>query len=137
MKLLTLPSSIDEINKTKELVNGFIIGIKDMCVNTNFCIDDLSILNEFKDKDIFICLNKNMHNGDLKRVEELLIELNNYPIKGVLFYDIGVLNIYNRLNLNYDLVWSQEHLTTNYNTINYWNSKGYCTIIWIFTYVCI
>ena len=124
MKLLTLPSSIDEINKTKELVDGFIIGIKDMCVNTNFCIDDLSILNELKDKDIFICLNKNMHNGDLRRVEELLLELNNYSIKGVLFYDIGVLNIYNRLDLNYDLVWSQEHLTTNYNTINYWNSKG-------------
>ena len=124
MKILSLPSSIDEINKTKELVDGFIIGIKDMCVNTNFCIDDLSILNDLKDKDIFISLNKNMHNSDLPKVENILLELNNYPIKGVLFYDIGVLNIYSRLNLNYDLVWSQEHLTTNYNTINYWNSKG-------------
>ena len=124
MKLITLPSSIDEINKTKNLVDGFIIGIKDMCVNTNFCIDDLSILNNITDKDIFISLNKNMHNSDLARVESLLLELNNYHIKGVLFYDIGVLNIYNRLNLNYDLVWAQEHLTTNFNTINYWNSKG-------------
>ena len=124
MKLLSLPSSIDEINRTKNLVDGFIIGIKDMCVNTNFCIDNLSMLNNLKDKDIFISLNKNMHNGDLPKVESILLELNNYPIKGVLFYDIGVLNIYNRLDLNYDLVWSQEHLTTNYNTINYWNSKG-------------
>ena len=124
MKLLSLPSSIDEINKTKNLVDGFIIGIKDMCVNTNFCIDNLSILNELTDKDIFISLNKNMHNSDLNHVESILLELNNYPIKGVLFYDIGVLNIYNRLNLNYDLVWAQEHLTTNFNTINYWNSKG-------------
>ena len=124
MKLLSLPSSIDEINKTKDLVDGFIIGIKDMCVNTNFCVEDLSILNDLTDKDIFISLNKNMHNGDLSRVESILLELNNYPIKGVLFYDIGVLNIYNRLNLNYELVWSQEHLTTNFNTINYWNSKG-------------
>ena len=124
MKILTLPSSIDEINKTKNLVDGFIIGIKDMCVNTNFCIDDLSILNNLNGMDIFISLNKNMHNGDLSRVEDLLLKLNNYPIKGVLFYDIGVLNIYNRLNLKYDLVWAQEHLTTNFNTINYWNSKG-------------
>ncbi len=61
MKLITLPSSIDEIEKTKNLVDGFIIGIKDMCVNTNFCIDDLSILNEFKDKDIFICLKRLYH----------------------------------------------------------------------------
>ena len=124
MKLITIPSSIDEIEKTKTIVDGFIIGIKDMCVNTNFCIDDLSILSSLKDKDIFISLNKNMHNGDLSRVESILLELNNYPIKGVLFYDIGVLNIYNRLNLNYDLVWAQEHLTTNFNTINYWYRKG-------------
>ena len=50
------------------------------------------------------------------KLEELLLNLNKYSIKGVLFYDIGVLNIYNRLNLNYDLVWAQEHLTTNFNT---------------------
>ena len=36
----------------------------------------------------------------------------------------AILNIYNSLDLNYDLVWSQEHLTTNYNTINFWNSFG-------------
>ena len=124
MKLITLPSSIDEIEKTKTIVDGFIIGIKDMCVNTNFCIEDLSMLSDLSGLDIFISLNKNMHNGDLSRVEEILLELNNYPIKGVLFYDIGVLNIYNRLDLNYDLVWSQEHLTTNFNTINYWYRKG-------------
>lgn len=124
MKLITLPSSIDEIEKTRDLVDGFIIGIKDMCVNTNFCIDDLSILSSLNGLDIFISLNKNMHNKDLAKVESILLELNNYPIKGVLFYDIGVLNIYNRLNLNYDLVWAQEHLTTNFNTINYWYKKG-------------
>lgn len=124
MKLITLPSSIDEIEKTRDLVDGFIIGIKDMCVNTNFCIDDLSILSSLNGLDIFISLNKNMHNSDLVKVESILLELNNYPIKGVLFYDIGVLNIYNRLNLNYDLVWAQEHLTTNFNTINYWYKKG-------------
>ena len=38
-KILTIPSNFDEIERTKELVDGFIIGIKDMCVNTNFCID--------------------------------------------------------------------------------------------------
>ncbi len=125
-KILTIPSNINEIEKTKTIVDGFIIGIKDMCVNTNFCIDmaELDLLNKLKDKDIFISLNKNMHNKDLETVKEILIKLNNYNIKGVLYYDVGVLNIYNKLDLNYDLVWSQEHLTTNYNTINYWNKMG-------------
>ena len=125
-KILTIPSSLNEIEKTIELVDGFIIGIKDMCVNTNFCIDieDLDLLNKLKGKDIFISLNKNMHNKDLEVVKEILIKLNNHNIKGVLYYDVGVLNIYNKLDLNYNLVWSQEHLITNYNTINYWNDIG-------------
>ena len=125
-KILTLPSSLNEIEKTIDLGGGFIIGIKDMCVNSNYCIDitNLDILNKISGKDIFINLNKNMHNSDLEVVRDILIKLNNFNIKGVLYYDVGVLNIYNSLDLNYDLVWSQEHLTTNYNTINYWNSFG-------------
>ena len=125
-KIITIPFSLNEIEKTKKLVDGFIIGIKDMSVNINYCIDinELALLNTINDKDIFISLNKNMHNKDLKKVKEILLKLNSYNIKGVLYYDVGVLNIYNSLDLNYDLVWSQEHLTTNYNTINYWNSFG-------------
>ena len=125
-KILTIPSSFEEIEKTKEKTDGFIIGIKDMCVNTNLLIgiEELDLLNKFNDKDIFISLNKNIHNKDLNIVKDILIKLNEYNIKGVLYYDVGILNIYNSLDLNYDLVWSQEHLTTNYNTINFWNSFG-------------
>lgn len=122
-KILTIPSNLDEINKTKDKVDGFILGIKDMSVNVNCYIDNYDILNDI-DNDIFIALNKNMHNSDLENIKDILIKLNDYNIKGVMFYDIGVLNIYNNLDLNYDLVWSQEHLTTNYNTINYWNKFG-------------
>lgn len=125
-KILTLPSSIHEIQETKKIVDGFIIGISDMCVNANMCIDisDLSLLNEISDKDIFISINKNMHNNDLGKIKELLLELNNYSIKGVIYYDVAVLNIYISLNLKYDLVWNSEHSVTNYNTINYFNSFG-------------
>lgn len=123
-KIITIPSSIEEIEKTKDMVDGFIIGIKDMSVNCNLYIKELNLLKEIEAKDIFISLNKNMHNKDLEKIKKLLIDLNNYNIKGVLYYDVGVLNIYKSLDLNYDLIISQEHLNTNYNTINYWNSFG-------------
>lgn len=123
MKILTYPKNIEEIEKTKHLVDGFIIGIKNMSVNANMYIDSLDILKNI-DKDIFISINKNMHNSDLEKVRDILIKLNNYNIKGVIYYDVAILNIYKSLDLNYDLVWAQEHLTTNYNTINYWNSFG-------------
>ena len=124
-KILTIPNGLDEINKTINLVDGFIIGIKDMSVNVNYylSIDDFDILNSIP-KDIFISLNKNMSNSDLKLLEDILIKLNDFNIKGVLFYDLAVLNIYKRLNLNYDLVFAQEHATTNYNTINFYDLLG-------------
>ena len=123
MKILIYPKNLEEIENTKELVDGFIIGIKDMSVNANMYIDDLSVLKNIN-KDIFISLNKNMHNGDLEKLKNILIDLNNYNIKGVLYYDVAVLTIYKSLDLNYDLVWAQEHLTTNSRTINYWNKFG-------------
>lgn len=122
-KILTIPSSIEEIEKTKNVVDGFIIGIENMCVNTNMYINDLSILRKI-DKEIFISINKNMHNSDLKQLEEILDELDNYNIKGILYYDISVLNIYKKKKHKYDLVWYQEHATTNYAGVNYWNSFG-------------
>ena len=123
MKILIYPKNIEEIEITTNIVDGYIIGIKDMSVNANMYIDDLSILNNIK-KDIFVSLNKNMHNSDLDKLKEILIELNEYNIKGVMYYDIAVLSMYKSLDLNYDLVWAQEHLTTNSATINYYHNVG-------------
>ncbi len=125
-KIITIPSSIDEINKTLNIIDGFIIGIDNMSVNTNLniSINSISILDDYKDKDIFISLNKNMHNIDLKCLKDIMIKLNSYNIKGVLYYDVAVLQIYKEIKPNYELVWSQEHSTTNYSTINYWYEKG-------------
>lgn len=123
-KLLLIPKSLDEINKTKDIVDGFIVGIKNYSVNMNLYIDINDIKDLPTDKEIFISLNKNFNSTDIKNIEKLLLDLNNYNIKGVLFYDVGVLNIYNRLDLNYDLVLSQEHLSTNYNTINFYYDNG-------------
>ena len=123
-KILVLPNSLDDINILKDKVDGFIIGIEGLSINSNYNISDLSILNTIMDKDIFIYMDKNLHNNDLENVRDILIELDNYNIKGVLYYDVAVLNIYKNLDLKYDLVWSQEHATTNYNTINYWYDEG-------------
>ena len=45
-------------------------------------------------------------------------------IKGILYYDAAVVAFYNEIKPDYDLVWSQEHMTTSSVTCNYWKSKG-------------
>lgn len=107
----------------KDYCDGFILGIKDLCVNFNviFTIEEVKkLVLKYSDKDIFVSLNKNMHAGDLKLLKETLITLENINIKGIFFYDISIVEYKNELNLKHDLVWNQEHLTTNFNTCNYW-----------------
>lgn len=120
-KIIVIPNTINNISNID--ADAILLGINNYSVNTlNINIDDLNLLN-FKG-ELFISLNKNLMNEDLDIIEDILIKLNNYNIKGVFYYDVGLLNIAKRLDLNYDLIWSAEHLTTNYFTINYWKSKG-------------
>ena len=121
MKTLVIPSSLEIINKLN--CDGVILGIKDLSVNMPFYIDIDDIQN-IENKEIFIALNKNMHNCDLKLLKETLIKLNDYNIKGVIYYDISIVNYYQELDLNYDLVWNQEHMTNNYYTTNFWYENG-------------
>lgn len=126
-ELIIIPTNKEIINITKSHVDGFIVGVENLCTNICFCInkDNISILNELSDKDLFISLNKNINDDELDLVKDYLLLFKNYNIKGLLIYDIGVFNLYKKLDLNYEIYWSQEHLTTNYASINYWNNEGF------------
>lgn len=121
MKTLVIPSSVEMIEKLN--CDGVIIGIKDLSINMPYYFD-IEDLNKIKNKEIFVCLNKNMHNSDLELLEQTLIKLNDYDIKAVIFYDLAIPNMHSRLNLNYELVWNQEHMTNNYYTTNFWYDQN-------------
>lgn len=123
MKILLIPNSKDDF-RLKDKVDGFILPIKDLSINYNYYIEDLDIINELNGKDIFISLNKNMHNKDLSKLKDTLLKLENYDIKGIIYYDISVVNYKKELGLKNDIVWNQEHMVTNYSTINYWYNEG-------------
>ena len=119
-KLIYIPNKKGFNNE----VDAYLLGIENLSVNMPiyFTLEEIKNINT--EKEVFISLNKNMHSNDLKLLEETLIELSKLNIKGIFFYDIGVLNIVKRLNINIPLVWAQEHMTTNYETINFWYNEG-------------
>ena len=124
MKKIVIPYNKEQMDLTNNLVDGYIIGIKDMSVNTFYNIDIKKLDDLDYSKEIFISLNKNIENKDLDRLKDILLILNNYPIKGVLYSDVCFVNLKKQLKINYDLVWASEHLSTNYETINYWSNFG-------------
>ena len=120
MKLL-ISLKDKELSKYLDFTNSFIVGLKDYSVNYyELSVDEINnLLNEYQ-IDLFISINKNIFNEDLPNLEEILIKLSKMNIKGILFYDLSVLAIVKKLNLNIDLVLHQTHLVTNYNICNFY-----------------
>ncbi len=124
-KIIVIPQSKEMLKLTINDVDGYIIGIKNLSINIPFyySLEEIEkVINYLKEnnKEIFVSLNKNYFNNDLEHLKKALAKLNKLEITGVLFYDLAVVH----LNKNLNLVWNQEHFTTNYNTINYWADLG-------------
>lgn len=121
MKTLIIPSNLKQAQNSN--CDGVILGIDKLSINMPFYID-IDDIKQIKNKEIFICLNKNMHNIDLPFLKETLINLSSYSIRGVIFYDIAIPNLCKKIDINYELVWSQEHMTNNYYTIRFWQEHN-------------
>lgn len=124
MQIAFQVKKVEQAIKSQNLVDTFILPIDDLSVNyeTTFGIGDIKKINDIKKS--FIVINKNIHNSELSKLKEVLLEIEKLDVLGIIFYDIALVNLKNKLNLKTPLVWHQEHLTTNYKTVNYWKNKG-------------
>lgn len=127
-KILTMPGHIEDIREILEYCDAILLGIEGFSVNfTEISINELKDIVEYvksKDKEIFISLNRNFHNGDLKEVENLLKKCSSWKVNGIFYTDVAVYKIHHRLMLDLPLIWSAEHLATNQFTIEYWQNHG-------------
>lgn len=125
MKLLISLNTL-ELETYLKFTNSFIIGLKDYCVNYyEASISDIEkVLNKYPTIELFVSLNKNIFNDDLQELKIMLMQLTKIKIKGLIFYDLSILNMVKGLDLDIPLVIAQDHLITNYNICNYYCEKG-------------
>ena len=124
MKYIIIPNKNDELEFYKEKgIDTFIVGLENYAINyPTYTLDEIKELSSTD--NLFVAVNKNIFNSELEDVKEKLIKLSKLPILGVLFYDIGILNLVLENQIKVDLVWHQTHMVTNYNTCNYYYNKG-------------
>ena len=124
MKYVVIPDNIEMIDSYIEKgIDTFIVGLDNYSIN--YPQASLEEIIELSSKvNLFVSINKNLFNDDLDKIKDILINLSKLPIMGVLYYDLGLLNIVLDNKINIDLVWHQTHMVTNYNTCNYYHSKG-------------
>lgn len=130
-KIISLPKKYSD--DTLKKVNGVLLGIKDLSIGFNEYETTNTILEKIEHikslgNEVFISLNKNMYNEDLEYLKKVLIMLDD-KVNGIFYYDISVFNIVKTLKLNIKLYWSQEHLTNNYNTCNFWQKRGVTGVV--------
>lgn len=125
MKILIEPSTKN--NLYLQSIHGLILSLEKYAVQSNvyFSLEEIKKIREDNPSlEIFININKNLSNDDIKPLTEILKELEKLNIQGIFFYDLALLKLKQELSLKTDLVWSQTHMVNNYKTCNYYNSKG-------------
>lgn len=130
MKLLVILNHINDFaNYEHSPVDGFIIGLK----GYNHFYSGMIALDELKKnlskmkasgKEVFISMNKIIHNEELHPLKETLIGLSLMDIDGIIFDDLAILQISKDLGLPMNLVYGSTHLLTNHFTADYYFEKG-------------
>lgn len=106
-------------------IKGLIIGVKDLSIYPlELSIEEIINIADNTDKEITIALNKMIHNKDLELVRDALSKVKTSKIKKILFYDLGILGICRDMNINKELILSQEHLNASISSNKFYYNKG-------------
>lgn len=114
-KVLININNLDEIKEYEKIgITNFLFAIKDYSIGYK----EFDLL-EIPD-NAYVIINRVM---DSKTVDKLKKDKELFSrFRGIIYEDIAVFNIFNDTDL--ELIWYQNHFTTNYESINFWLEKG-------------
>lgn len=114
-KILININNLNEIEEYKKIgINNFL-----------FAVDEYSIgyktfpLSEIPD-DAYLYINRVMDTNSIDSFIMIIPELKRF--KGIIFEDLGIFNILK--NQGYNLIWFQNHFTTNKASLSYYLNNG-------------
>ncbi len=110
--ILILIENIEDIDKLKSVdINKFLYPLKFFSIGFNKYYD----LNEVKEENSYIYINKMMSNNDLDNLAKVLTKLPS-NIKGIVFDDLGIIEIVK--NLNVEKILFSSHFNLNSKSVD-------------------
>ena len=124
--IYVIPDNYDDIDKAlSKDIKGIILGVKDLSIyKLELDIDNIIDMANNTSKEVIVSINKMIHNKDLDYIKEILTKVNNSDIKGVIFYNVGIIKIAKDIYFNKELMINKEHQNTNILTNNFFYDKG-------------
>jgi len=121
MKLLANVYNEEDINLP---VDGVILNLEDFSeIKGNISLEFVKTIKG-SNKEIYLNLNKIIHNRELDKLKNFLNEIKDRQIDGILFGDLSLVKICQEKNIKIPLIWNQTHLVTNYQTGLFYEAKG-------------
>lgn len=123
------PKDEKEVWNTLSYVDSYLFGVKGFSTNFEcyYTLEELKpLITKLKksQKEVFLSFNKNMHTSDLEPLKSLLKECETLKVDGIFYYDISLVKLKKDGWYDLPLIWHQEHMTTNYETCNFWGNQG-------------
>ena len=124
-KIVVKPNKVSDIESLlKYDIDGIILSIKNLSVESSFFMSIEEVINIKTDKEKIVLINKIMHNNDLEELSNVLNKIKTSDISKIMFYDLSVYTLCKKLNINKELVIYQEHLNRSINSNNFYNKLG-------------
>ena len=85
MKTVAIIKNYNQANEIKDLVDAFILPIKDYSINFEnyFTLDEVDKFQKLG-KEVFLAFNKNIHNSEISDLKEKLMTADKLNIKGII-----------------------------------------------------
>lgn len=99
-------------------VNAFIIGLKNYCINQEFCLSlkqlksSLSLIKQFN-KKVYLSINNFVTEKDLPKYKKIIHKIKKYPFDGFIVSDLGIFNIFREFNLENTVILELQTYVTN------------------------
>ncbi len=112
-KFLVIVTDKEQIKTLKEArITNFLFPLKDYCVGFfhSFSIDEIP-------ENGYLYINRMLDTDSYQNLERLFISLPS-TIKGIVFEDLGLITLLEKLKLPQERILYQTHFATNYESIN-------------------
>ena len=124
--IYVIPDNEKDINKLlNKDIQGIILGVTSLSIYPlEQDIDKIIEIKKNTEKKVYVIINKMIHNKDLSVVEDVLIKIKHSTIDGIIFCDVGVLNIIKKIGIDKELILSMEHQNASIESNNFYRKRG-------------
>lgn len=126
MNIIAKVNSIKDFEKLTNLSSAMILGTEmSLRPAKVFSIDEISDITNKKGKcKIYIEIDKIFHEGDLEQLKAFINKIIYLSIDGIIYSDLGVLNILSNIKHNFELIYDPVTYLTSSRQVNFYKNYG-------------